>query len=109
VSPVASRRKQTLVINYTDAAGAAGTLNFELMAYHAVEAQETLAAKRSPISAAAAAAATNVWWGDEYWRTKRNQPLWDAKDAQIAQSAQSAQNAPAAPAQPGQTAPAGTK
>jgi hypothetical protein len=109
MSPIASRRRQTLVINYTDAAGATGTLNFELIAYRAIDAQETLAAKRSPISAAAAAAATNQWWGDEYWRTKRNQPLWDAKDAQIAQSAQSAQNAPAAPAQPGQAAPGGTK
>ena len=66
MSPVASHRKQTLVINYTDATGAAGTLNFELMAYRAVDAQETIAAKRSPISAAAATAATNVWWGDEY-------------------------------------------
>ena len=54
-------------------------LNFELMAYRAVDAQETIAAKRSPISAAAAAAATNEWWGDEYWRTKRNQAVWDAK------------------------------
>ncbi len=36
MSPIASRRKQTLVINYTDAAGAPGTLNFELPAYRAM-------------------------------------------------------------------------
>ena len=103
VSPIASHRRQTLVINYTDSTGATGTLNFELTAYRAVEAQETIAAKRSPISPAAAAAASNEWWGDRVWRTKRNQSLWDA---QAAQNGAQAQNAPV---QPGQLAPGGTK
>jgi hypothetical protein len=113
MSPIAAHRKQTLVINYADSTGAAGSVNFELAAYKATDAQETIAAKRSPITPAAAAAATNEWWGDKYWRTTRNKPEWDAAAAQIAQSAQStpadqkAQNA--APAQPGQVAPAGTK
>jgi hypothetical protein len=113
VSPIASRRRQTLVINYTDAAGATGALNFELMASHAEEAQETIAAKRSPLSSASMAAASNEWWGDKYWKTKRNQAVWDAQAAQIAQAAQAAQNAQAAknaqgPA-PAPPAPGGTK
>lgn len=107
MSPIASHRKQTLVINYSDATGTPGTLNFELAAYRATDAQETIAAKRSPISPAAAAAASNEWWGDNVWKTKRNQAAWDAQAAQVAQSAQSAQNT--ATAQPGQLAPGGTK
>ncbi len=102
MSPIAKNRKQTLVINYTDSTGATGTVNFELPAYRALEAQQTIAAKRSPISPAAAAAATNEWWGDQYWRTKRNQAVWDAKTAAIQQSAQTAQNGSS-------VQPAGTK
>jgi hypothetical protein len=104
ISPIASRRRQTLVINYADGTGATGTLNFELMAYRAVEAQDTIAAKRSPI--APTAAASNEWWGDKYWKTRRNQAAWDAQAAQNALAAQKAENA--TPAQPGQLAP-GTK
>jgi hypothetical protein len=102
ISPIAARRKQTLVINYTDATGATGTLNFELMASRAIEARETIAAKKSPSSASASTGtASNDWWGDKYWRTKRNQGVWDA------QAAQNAQNAAAS--QPGQTPPTATK
>jgi hypothetical protein len=109
MSPIASHRRQTLVINYTDAAGAAGTLNFELPEYRAVEAQETIAAKKSPVGSFAAAAASNEWWGDSVWKTKRNQAAWDAQAAQNAQAAQKAQAQNATPAQPGQLAPGGTK
>jgi hypothetical protein len=99
MSPIASHRKQTLVISYKDASGAAGTVNFELAAYRAVEAQETIAAKRSPISPTAAAAASNAWWGDSIWKTKRNQTTWSD---QAAQNAAAAQNTAAT--QPGQLA-----
>jgi hypothetical protein len=109
MSPIASHRRQTLVINYTDAAGAAGTLNFELPEYRAAEAQETIAAKKSPVGSFAAAAASNEWWGDSVWKTKRNQAAWDAQAAQNAQAAQKAQAQNATPAQPGQLAPGGTK
>jgi len=95
MSPIASHRKQTLIVNYNDATGAAGTLNFELAAYLADDAQETIAAKRSPISPAAAAAASNEWWGNKVWKTKRNQAAWDAQAAQVQSSAS---------AQPGQLA-----
>jgi hypothetical protein len=113
MSPIAAHRKQTLVINYADAGGATGSVNFELAAYKAMDAQDTIAAKRSPITPAAAAAATNLWWGDRYWKTLRNKPDWDAAEAQIAQSAQTTAVAQkgqnAAPVQPGQVAPVGTK
>jgi hypothetical protein len=114
VSPVASRRKQTLVINYTDAAGATGSLNFELANYKAMDAQETIAVKKSPIPSASAVAASNEWWGDHTWRTTRNKAAWDAAAAQNAQAAQAAQNiqksGPAtANVQPGQLPPGGTK
>lgn len=105
MSPIASHRKQTLVINYTDSTGASGSVNFELQAYRAEDAQQTIAAKRSPITPAAAAAASNAWWGDSYWKTLRNKPAWDAAEAQAVQSAQTA----ASTAQPGQVAPGGTK
>lgn len=83
MSPIAAHRKQTLVINYTDANGANGTVKFELMAYRAIDAQQTLAAKKSPISPAAAAAASNQWWGDQFWKTTRNLPQWEAQEAAI--------------------------
>jgi len=117
MSPIAAHRKQTLVISYKDASGATGTLNFELPAYRATDAQETLAAKRSPLSPAALAAQStsrsNAWWGDSVWKTKRNQATWDAQAALAVQGAQAdaAKNAAqnTAPAQPGQLAPGGTK
>jgi len=108
VSPVASRRKQTLVVNYADSAGTMGTLKFELPAYRAMEAQETLLAKRSPLSpavaAAQAAADSNTWWGDSVWKTKRNQAAWDAQAALAAQGAAAQTSQTAAPLQPGQVA-----
>ena len=90
MSPIADHRKQTLVINYTDATGAPGTVDFELAAYRAVDAQETIAAKKSPISPAAVVAASNEWWGNTVWKTKRNQAVWNAQAELAAQSAQSA-------------------
>jgi hypothetical protein len=102
MSPMASHRQQTLVINYTDASGVTGSLNFELMAYRAVDAQETIAAKKAPLSSAGT---TDEWWGDRVWKTNRNQAVWDQRSAQ--QAEQNAQNA--ASAQTGQIAPGGTK
>jgi len=113
MSPIAAHRKQTLVINYSDSSGATGSVNFELPAYRAMDAQETIAAKRSPITPAAAAAATNEWWGDKYWKTTRNKPAWDAasaaQNASATPVAPAGQSAQATPVQPGQAAPAGTK
>lgn len=107
MSPIAAHRKQTLVINYTDASGATGSVNFELAAYKAMDAQETIAAKRSPITPAAAAAASNEWWGDRFWKTTRNKPAWDAAAAQQNAAPQNTQAS--APVQPGPLAPGGTK
>lgn len=104
MSPMASHRQQTLVINYTDASGVTGSLNFELMAYRAVDAQETIAAKKAPFSAAGPA---TEWWGDKVWKTNRNQAVWDQRAAQQAQAEQNAQSVASAP--PGQIPPGGTK
>jgi hypothetical protein len=100
-SLIFTHRKRTLVINYTDPSGAAGTLNFELAAYRAADAQQTIAAKKTPTPTVAAEPA---WWGDKYWKTLRNKSAWDAQTAQNAQAAQTA-----AATQPGQLQPAGTK
>ncbi|MBV9768753.1 MAG: hypothetical protein JOZ32_04210 [Bryobacterales bacterium] len=94
-----SHRKRTLVINYTDSTGAPGTLNFELMAYRAAEAKDAIAAKKSPVLGANQS--PDDWWGDIYWKTKRNQAAWDARAAQNAQNALAAQQS--------QVPPAGTK
>jgi hypothetical protein len=99
-----THRKRTLVINYTDPSGATGTLNFELAAYRAADAQETIAAKKTPPPAGIVEAA---WWGDKIWKTNRNKAAWDAQAVLNAQAAQAAQNT--ATAQPGQLAPGGTK
>jgi hypothetical protein len=94
VSPIASHRHQTLVINYTDGTGATGSVNFELMSYKAEEAQQTIAAKKSPGPNPADSQAANAWWGDSIWKTTRNKAAWDAKAAQNAQTVAPAQPAP---------------
>jgi hypothetical protein len=96
-SLIFTHRKRTLVINYTDSSGAKGTLNFELAAYRAADARETIAAKKTP-----AFVAEPAWWGDKLWRTARNNAQWDARAAQNAEKA-------AAAAQAAQLASAATK
>jgi hypothetical protein len=103
-SLIFSHRKRNLVINYTDPSGATGTLNFELAAYLAADAQQTIVSKKI----APTVAVDPAWWGDKMWKTLRNKSEWDAQAAQNAAAAQSAQNT-AAPVQPGQLAPGGTK
>jgi len=82
------KRKETLTIAYKDAAGAAGTLNFELTANQATEACDTIAAKKA--FAAATAIPSNEWWGDKLWKTTRNQSAWEAQSARTTQPSPSA-------------------
>jgi hypothetical protein len=100
-SLIFTHRKRTLVINYTDSSGATGTLKFDLMAYRALEAQETIAAKKTP-----AFVAEPAWWGDKFWRTARTNAAWDAQAADYAQKAAAAA---AQAAQESQVATAATK
>jgi hypothetical protein len=72
------RKKQTLAINYKDAAGASGTLNFELTASEASAVREGIAEKQTVAQSAATAQGPEEWWGDKYWKTKRNQAMHDA-------------------------------
>jgi hypothetical protein len=105
-SLIFTHRKRTLVINYTDATGAAGTLNFELPAYRAADAQETIAAKKTPPPAGIVEA---PWWGDHIWKTARNQAAWDAQAVLNAQAVQAAQAAQSAQATAAQNAPSNSK
>jgi hypothetical protein len=82
------KRKETLTINYKDAAGVAGTLNFELSASQAAEACDTIAAKKA--FAAATALPSKEWWGDTWWKTNRNKSAWENQSAQTAQPSPSA-------------------
>ena len=91
--PSLIHRKQVLSISYKDAAGASGTLNFELSANVAPVAQQTVETKKNAPQAAAVDPDANPFV-DRYWKTKRNQAQWEAK---------SPQNAPAS------ATPAGTK
>lgn len=111
VSPLASHRHEILVISYTDASGASGSLNFEMPAYMAEGAEQTIAAKKTP-GPLVNPLANTTWWGDKYWKTTRNQAQWEVREAQAAQAAQKAQSSEnvqtAAPVQPGELA-GGTK
>ena len=90
--PALIHRKQVLSINYKDAAGAAGTLNFEIAANDASATQATIEAKKVEPQVAVDPNADP--FVDRYWKTKRNQAQWEPKTAQ---------NSPAA------STPAGTK
>jgi len=72
------RRKQTLAINFKDPAGASGTLNFELAASEATAVREGIAEKQTVAQSAATQQGPEDWWGDKYWKTKRNQAIHDA-------------------------------
>ena len=80
---------ETLTIAYKDAAGATGTLSFELTANQAAEIRSTIASKKAAIAADIEARSSD-WWGDRYWKTNRNQPGWDAQNAQAAPPSPSA-------------------
>ncbi|HEY6391828.1 MAG TPA: hypothetical protein VIX89_11155 [Bryobacteraceae bacterium] len=75
------RRKQTLAINFKDPAGTSGTLNFELTASEATAVREGIAEKQTTAQSAAAQQGPEEWWGDKYWKTKRNQAMHDAATA----------------------------
>jgi len=72
------RRKQTLAINYKDAAGANGTLNFELTASEATAVREGIEEKQVVAQSSATQQDPQEWWGDKYWKTKHNQSMHDA-------------------------------
>ena len=92
-------RKTTLSVHFKDAAGAAQTLNFDMTADMAGDAQDQIALKKTGPRNVVADRSTD-WWGDGLWKTNRNRAGWDA-----AQQAQNAQNQTPSPA----GSPAGTK
>jgi hypothetical protein len=81
--------KETLTIGYKDAAGATGTLSFELTARQAAQARDSITIKKALIQADIEAR-SNEWWGDKIWKTNRNKALWEAQSAQTSQPSPSA-------------------
>lgn len=78
--------KETLTISYKDAAGASGTLSFELSSKLANAAQDAIAEQKAAVQAAAANQ-SDEWWGDKFWKTTRNQGVWENNSASAAKSA----------------------
>jgi len=97
--PSFGKRKETLAINYKDAAGANGTLNFELSSHQAKATREAIAAWKATPQTAASTPESTDWWGDRYWKTNRNLSTW--------QGPATAKTPP--PVQPGTPATSGTK
>jgi hypothetical protein len=100
--PSFRQKKETLAINFKDAAGANGTVNFQLSPKQANSVREQIDAWKAPAPQVAGAKDPNEWWGDRYWKTNRNKDGW--------QPATAATPAPAVPAAPAATpATGGTK
>ena len=82
------RKKETLTVNYKDAAGISGTLNFELTASQASALLETIAVKKAIPETAASSQGWDDWWGDKYWKTIRNRTEWEGGANPASQTAQ---------------------
>jgi hypothetical protein len=72
-----NKKKQTLTVNYKDALGVSGTLNFELTAGQASALLEAIAVKKSMPETLNGSQSSNDWWGDKYWKTLRNRTEWE--------------------------------
>lgn len=84
------RKKQTLTVNYKDAVGVNGTLNFELTATQASALLEAIAIKKATPESAAFGKNGDDWWGDKYWKTDRNRSEWEGGANTASQTAQAA-------------------
>lgn len=83
-----NRKKQTLTVNFKDAAGVNGTMNFELTAERASALLETIAVAKATPSDAASSTQSPDWWGDKYWKTNRNRSDWEGGANTAGQTAQ---------------------
>lgn len=84
-----NKKKETLTVNYKDAAGANGTLNFELTAAQASELLDIIAVKKAiPQAAAGSNQNGGDWWGDKYWKTNRNISGWEGGATTASQTPQ---------------------
>jgi len=84
------KKKETLTINYKDAAGVNGTLNFETTATQASTLLETLAIQKATPETSPSARNIDDWWGDKYWKTVRNRSDWEGGANPASQTAQAA-------------------
>jgi hypothetical protein len=83
------KKKETLTVNYKDAAGVNGTLNFELTANQASALLETLAIRKATPETSSSSRNIDDWWGDKYWKTNRNRSEWEGGANPASQTAQS--------------------
>ena len=83
-----NRWKNTLTISYKDSAGTTGTVKFVMPMADAVNAREAIADRKAPPGETSATSRDNQWWGDQYWKTNRNKPVWDEQARQANESAQ---------------------
>jgi hypothetical protein len=88
-----NRKKETLTINYKDAAGANGTLNFELASSQASMLLEIIEIKKATPATAASGVSGDDWWGDKYWKTTRNRSDWEGGANTASQTAQAVPSA----------------
>jgi|HubBroStandDraft_4_1064222.scaffolds.fasta_scaffold380848_1 hypothetical protein len=79
-------RKETLTISYKDAAGVTGKLDFDLSGRLASGIIVAIAQMKE-FREANAERESAEWWGDKYWKTVSNKPVWDANSASAAQQA----------------------
>jgi hypothetical protein len=84
------RKKETLTVNYKNAAGASGTLNFELTASQASALLEIIAIKKATPETSASSQSDGDWWGDKYWKTNRNRTGWEGGANPASQTASTA-------------------
>jgi len=92
--PSFGKTKETLTISYKDAAGVTGKLSFEVTSRLAATVQDTITTQKA-LPLAEATIDPNEWWGDKYWKTLSNKPVWDAASASAAQPAAAPAAAPA--------------
>ncbi len=78
--PFHSQKTQILDVSFFDKNGAVGTVSFQLVGKNLASAEWVLG-ERIRVDKEAAQNASRPklpesWWGDKYWKTNRNHPIW---------------------------------
>jgi hypothetical protein len=74
--PAIMGHAQILDVTFRDESGKVGMLSFRLSWKTASVAQHLLSERTSPKQKAEASKPQDPWWGDNYWKTNRNQANW---------------------------------
>jgi hypothetical protein len=83
------RKHNILNISVRDEKGEVSSMSFALTGKAVASAAESVLEARTTSFNAANSGRPDVWWGDKYWRTTRNNPNWPSpeRDAQTAAAA----------------------